>query len=105
LDSIKSSGLRDQFTYARAADPFETRDTILRLVSSVPDVHWMGSPMGSKPMALGMLLAASEVQLTILIARPRSYHPDYSSGSGLQHVYPLKVDGIKAYDDKANAPS
>ena len=98
LESIKGYGLPDQFTYSKAADPFETRETILRLVSpSAADVHWMGSPMGSKPMALGMLLAACEVQMTIIIARPRSYHPEYSSGSGPQHVYPLKVNGIRAY--------
>jgi hypothetical protein len=98
LDSAKGSGLQDQFTYSKAADPFETRDTILRLMAnSASDVHWMGSPMGSKPMALGMLLAASEASMTIIIARPRSYHPEYSSGSALQHVYPLKINGLTAY--------
>jgi hypothetical protein len=98
VESVKDYGSRDHFIYSNAADPFETRETILRLVSQSPDdLHWMGSPMGSKPMALGMLLAACEVPMTIIIARPRSYHPQYSSGCGPQHVYPLKLHGLRAY--------
>src|SRR5439155_12556491 len=55
LDSLHTSpsGVRDQFLYANASDPFETRDCIARIVRrSRAGISWIGSPMGPKPMAL-----------------------------------------------------
>jgi len=95
LELVKSP---DQFTYASAVDPYETREAILRIASSAAqDIHWIGSPMGSKPMALGMILAAQERPITMLIARPRSYHPEYSLGTGEIQVFPIRIAGRLAY--------
>jgi hypothetical protein len=92
-----SARVRDQFRYAAANDPFETRDTILHLMEagSAGD-HWVGSPMGPKPMALGMLLAAVQSQMTVMISPAKTYDPDYSTGHGPSHGYILKRDGVPA---------
>ena len=88
----------DQFIYASAADPFETRDQIMRLMESTPPNHiWIGSPMGPKPMSVGMLLAAVDCKLTIMIAQARTYNPKYSVGIGPIHIYVLRQDGRKTY--------
>jgi hypothetical protein len=98
VQEVRGDGLRDQFLYAAASDPFETRDTILRLIADgPPDVHWIGSPMGSKPMALGMLLAAKDNDLTVMIAQARSYNPEYSTGRKVVHAYVLRHNGRRAY--------
>jgi hypothetical protein len=93
MTDIKGS-VRDQILYSAAIDPFDTRDTILRLVrAGFSDVHWIGSPMGPKPMAVGMLLAALEAEMTIIISPARTYHPDYSFGFGKSFGYVLKMGG------------
>jgi hypothetical protein len=89
--------LRDHFIYASASDPYETREAVLRLTNSAPGTHWVGTPMGPKPMALGLILAAAEASITMVIARPRSYHPDYSSGAERTLVYPLRIHGKSAF--------
>jgi hypothetical protein len=83
--------IRDQFLFAPAGDPFQTRDVILRTAKELPpDVHLVGSPLGPRPMALGMLLAALEQPFTIMHCQAKSYHPTYSSGIKVTHAYPLK---------------
>jgi hypothetical protein len=90
--------LNDQFIYASAADPFETRDAILRLMRSAPEGHaWIGSPMGPKPMTIGMVLAAIDRQLTIIIDQARTYNPKYSTGTGAVHMYVLRQAGRRTY--------
>lgn len=87
-----------QFRYACASDPFETRDVITRLMDATPPGHlWIGSPMGPKPMNLGMMLAAVDKPLTIMINQARTYHPDYSRGIGPTHMYVLREQGRRTY--------
>lgn len=87
-----------QFRYASAADPFETRDVITRLMDGTPPGHlWIGSPMGPKPMSLGMMLAAIDRPLTIMINQARTYHPDYSQGIASTHMYVLRQGGRRTY--------
>lgn len=98
VNTARFHGVQEQFLYAGAADPFDTREAIVRLVdSSGSDIHWIGSPIGPKPMALGMLLAARDKSITIMTAQARTYHPDYSSGRGNVHGYFLRRSGAKAY--------
>ena len=98
IDAVKSGGVREQFLYADAADPFETRQVIKRLITPWGStVSWVGSPMGPKPMGLGMLLCALEEPITVMIAQARSYHPDYSHGEGPLHIYGLKHHGTRMY--------
>jgi hypothetical protein len=82
----------DRFLYAPAWDPFATQDVVLRAISDLAagDVAWVGSPLGPRPMALGMMLAAREKQMTLMNCQARSYHPAYSSGIRRIHLYPLK---------------
>jgi hypothetical protein len=95
LSEATGNGLRDQFLYAAAGDPFETRDTILTLIgASGSDVHWVGTPVGPKPMALGILLAALSSEMSIVVSQARTYHPDYSVGCGSSYGYVIKRDGV-----------
>jgi hypothetical protein len=82
----------DRFLYAPAWDPFATKDVIDRAINelSAPDVSWVGSPLGPRPMALGMMLAARAHRMTLITCQARSYHPNYSFGVKRTHVYPLK---------------
>lgn len=91
--------LPDHLRFAAAWDPFETREVICELMDSHdPAVHWVGSPMGPKPMALGMLLAAAERRnLGIVVCRARSYSPDFSHGVKRCHAYLLRLNGSRAY--------
>ena len=89
--------IKDRFRFAKAASPFDTRERILELVSSIPEVHWIGTPMGPKPMALGMALAAMEAEITVLISPSRSYHPEYSEGTKRIDAYILRQGGQRAY--------
>lgn len=97
LNTLGDSVVRDQFVYAAAGDPFETRQRVSALVRGMPDVSWIGSPLGPKPMALGLLLAALDEKITIVAVQARSYHPEYSHGIGEVQAYLLKRDGIRAY--------
>ena len=98
LEALQTErGLRDQFLYAGADNPFETVDVVKRLVTRAPSVAWIASPMGPKPMALGMCLAALDHNITMMICQARSYHPDYSSGVRCVHAYLLKLDGSRCY--------
>lgn len=90
----KQDGLRDRLMFAHALDPFETRDVVLA-IAAVANAPCVGSPMGSKPMSLGMLLAARTAKISIVVPTARSYHPDYSFGRGDIHAYVLKVDGAE----------
>lgn len=82
----------DRFLYAPAWDPFATKDVIERAIRelSMPDLSWIGSPLGPRPMALGMMLAAKANRMTLMNCQARSYHPLYSVGVKRTHVYPLK---------------
>jgi hypothetical protein len=83
--------IRDQFFFAPASDPFATKDAILATMKLLPnDVRWVGSPLGPRPMALGMLLAALEREFTILTCQARSYNPNYSRGSKRTHLFPVR---------------
>lgn len=79
-----------QLLYSPAADPFLTKRTIQNAVKNFSNIHWIGSPLGPKPMALGMALAAVETEMTILDCQARSYHPDYSHGCRSVHMYVIK---------------
>lgn len=89
--------VRDRFMFAPAWDPFATRDAILSAIELLPEsVSWVGSPLGPRPMALGMLLAALRSQrLTVITAQARSYNPEYSSGAGKIHLYPIRLSREK----------
>lgn len=87
----------NQYVYSPASDPFETRVAILNLINASPARTWFGSPMGPKPMTIGMVLAAIESDLTLAIDHARTYNPDYSKGVGRIHYYPLKRNGVKTY--------
>jgi hypothetical protein len=82
----------DRFLYAPAWDPFATQDVVIRAIDELTasDVAWIGSPLGPRPMALGMMLAARARRMTLMNCQARSYHPEYSSGIRRVHVYPLK---------------
>ena len=89
---------RDHFVYCSAKSPFECREQILSLVRAADStIKWIGSPMGPKPMAVGMVLAALEQDITIWVAQARSYHPEYSSGVARIGAYLLKRDSKKTY--------
>jgi hypothetical protein len=90
--------IASQFVYAAASDPFETRNEIVRLVESTGgDVQWIGSPLGAKPMGLGMLLASLEKDITIVTCQVRTYHPKYSDGVGRIWAYVIKAAGRKCF--------
>lgn len=99
LDALeREHGLRDHFFYSASDNPFETKDAIDRLVAGMGnDIEWIGSPMGPKPMALGMALAALDRKVSIMLSQARSYHPDYSVGIKRVHAYVLKTAGIACY--------
>ena len=48
-------------------------------------------------MTLGMVLAALDHDITVVIAQSRSYHPEYSVGEGESYVYPLVQGGAHLY--------
>lgn len=89
--------IASQFIYAAASDPFETRSEIIRLIESTGDVQWIGSPLGAKPMGLGMLLASLEKRITIVTCQVRTYHPKYSDGVGKIWAYMIKADGLRCF--------
>jgi hypothetical protein len=86
-----------QMLVAAAADPFSTRSELLRLIDDQPKVRWFGSPLGPKPMSIGLLLAAIERDITVVTCQPRSYNPEYSHGIGETHAYVLKENGQTTY--------
>jgi hypothetical protein len=99
LDSLRREmGLRDQFIYAAADNPFETREVLSRLIGGMgKGLSWVASPMGPKPMGLGTALAALDHEISIMISQARTYHPEYSFGKRRQHAYVLKLDGVRCY--------
>lgn len=89
--------IASQFIYAAASDPFETKNEITRLIDSTKGVQWIGSPLGAKPMGLGMLLASVERKITIVTCQVRTYHPKYSDGTGNIWAYIIKSGGSKCF--------
>jgi len=89
--------IASQFIYAAAFDPFETKNEITRLIDSTRDVQWIGSPLGAKPMGLGMLLASIERKITIVTCQVRTYNPKYSDGVGAIWAYMIKSGGVKCF--------
>lgn len=94
--------LRDQFVFAGAADPFDTMSTVLALMADEPNVHWIATPFGPKPMALGLALAAIDCEaagrpMSIVTCQARSYHPQYSESYGESRGYILRLNGMRNY--------
>ena len=87
----------EDFKYASATDPFHTCDVVLRLARSLGGIHCIGSPLGPKPMTLGMILAALEHDITLVVSQARTYNPKYSVGSGRTYAYPLVQGGCRTY--------
>jgi hypothetical protein len=66
-------------------------------MAELPDVQWIGTPLGPKPMSLGMLLAGLEEPITIYLTQARTYNPEYSIGIGATHGYLLRLNGARMY--------
>ena len=96
-DTLIGGLTHEQLKYASATDPFHTCDVIRSLANELTPVHCIGSPLGPKPMTLGMVLAALDHDITVVIAQSRSYHPEYSVGEGESYVYPLVQGGAHLY--------
>lgn len=56
------------------------------------------APFGPKPHSLGMALFAIKHRCGMYYTQPKSYNPDYSSGSGQCWYYIAKWDGIACFE-------
>lgn len=90
--------IRNRIRYGQANDPFDTYRTIMKLIDShKKDYHWISSPMATKPMALGLLLAAIDRDISITIIQTNYYNENYSSGIGDSRFYLLKDEGCNIW--------
>jgi len=83
---------------AVADDPFDTYRRIMNTIENYEDKEIILSPLGPKPMALGMALAAIKANLPVYSIQARSYHPKYSIGEGESSAYWIKRDGEYTYE-------
>jgi hypothetical protein len=78
---------------AAADDPFDVYYKIMEIVDNYDDKDIILSPVGPKPMAIGLALAAIQRNLPVYAIQPRTYHPDYSVGQGSCSAFWIKRNG------------
>lgn len=78
---------------AAADNPFHIYNQITEIVNSYSDKYIILSPLGPKPMSVGLVIAAIKYNLPVIVIQARNYHPNYSIGEGLTSCYWIKRDG------------
>lgn len=78
---------------AAADDPFDVYNQIIELVRNNMHKEIILSPLGPKPMAIGLALASILENIPVYSIQAKTYHPEYSVGEGPTSVYWIKRDG------------
>lgn len=60
---------------------------IEKLLDFLPDHNVTLSPMGPKPVSLGLCLAAIRNNLRVVYAQPWAYNPNYTIGYKMTYSY------------------
>lgn len=97
---IRSPELTEALKYpslAAADDPFDVYKKLMKIFENSQNKKIILSPLGSKPMSLGMALAAIQENIPVYSIQPRTYHPDYSKGEGETSAYWIIRDGEYTY--------
>jgi len=86
------NSLKNQAIYATADDPYDVYHKVSKIANNNKEKDIVLSPVGSKPMSIGIALAGIFLGLRIILIQAKTYHPDYSEGTGEISVYWLKRD-------------
>ena len=84
-------GVKKDFKYAPADNPFRTYNVIKELVKN--NKKFILSTFGPKPLSLGFCLAAIKFNLPIIHVQATNYNPNFSTGSGNTYLYWIKYNG------------
>ncbi len=76
--------------YSTADDPFEVYKRIEQIAKEFPRKKLILSPIGPKPMSIGIALAAIIQKLPVIGIQAKSYNPSYSIGEGDSLAYWIK---------------
>jgi len=96
---LQESGASDHLFFAPAVDPFETRNTVSRIVEEIEkknkDINIIVSPLGTKLQAFGVLLyALGNKKIKVIYPFPSVYKPDYSYKYGPTWIFKVNLDGL-----------
>lgn len=78
---------------ATADNPFDVYAQLIKIINNNRGKNIILSPLGPKPMSIGLALVAIRENLPVLTIQARTYHPDYSKGESLTTCYWIKRDG------------
>jgi len=68
---------------AAADNPFDVYAQLIKIINNNRGKNIILSPLGPKPMSIGLALVAIRENLPVLTIQARTYHPDYSKGESL----------------------
>jgi hypothetical protein len=99
LPFLQESGASDHLFFAPAVDPFETRNTVSRIVEEIEkknkDINIIISPLGTKLQAFGVLLyALGNKKIKVIYPFPSVYKPDYSYKYGPTWIFKVNLNGL-----------
>ncbi len=87
-DFIKS--LKEKKIFTSADDPFQIYQMLKEIYSNNSNKEIILTPLGPKPVALGLTLFAIIYNLPLVSVQAKTYHPEYSKGSGNTDCYWIK---------------
>ena len=78
---------------AASDNPFDVYYQLKEIINNNIDKNIILSPLGPKPMSIGLAICAIQYNLPIYAIQARTYHPDYSIGEGISWCYWIKREG------------
>lgn len=79
--------------FAKADDPYDIYYKIQEIYNNYSNKNIILSPIGPKPMAIGMALASIRFNLPVVSTQAKSYNPNYSIGMGNTVVFWISRNG------------